>query len=235
MTTRSEAESVSRILYVYGTKGGVGKSTMAVNLAYALAATGARVGLLDLDLSGPNVSRLVGGLGGSNPTMVGRRIRPGRFRGVDVSSIGFFVEPVDSVLLTGQYLLGALQQLYFHDAWDDYDHVVVDLPPGFEELHRQVFLRRPGDVVLVSTPHPLSTLDLARGRRLLAELGVRPVGMIENMSHLRCEHCGEVSHLFAGGSRDGHPTRSCLAAAPTSSPHGTESCATLASPHPLPL
>lgn len=188
--------SAQQIVFMYGTKGGVGKSTVSVNTAYALQQSGARVGLIDLDLSGPNVPHLISGLEGAAPTMRGFRIEPGTYAGVRVSSLGFFVPPRDVGYLTGRYLEGALQQLLFHDAWDDCDYLVVDLPPGFQELHRQTFTRLQGAMVLITTPHLLSTQDLARGRQLLEHIGVPALGVVENMSHVVCEHCGRDSRLF---------------------------------------
>lgn len=193
---------MSHYTLIYGTKGGVGKSTIAVNTAYAMSASGARVGLLDLDLSGPNVQSLVDGLDGQPPTMAGFRVRPGSFGGVGVSGLGFFVQPHEASLLTGKYLVGALEQLVFHDGWDDYDHVVVDLPAGFDELHRQVFTRLPARVVLVTTSHRLSAQDLSRGRKLLRDLGVPVAGVIENMGEITCGHCGGSSRLFPAEGHD---------------------------------
>ncbi|GHE07310.1 P-loop NTPase [Streptomyces alanosinicus] len=188
---------MTRFTAVYGTKGGVGKSTIAVNTAYALNESGASVGLVDLDLSGPNVQNLVAGLAGRPPTMVDFRVRPGRYGGVDVAGLGFFVRPHEAGLLSGKYLEGALTQMLFHDAWQAYDHVIVDMPPGFDELHRQVFTRLPMRIALVTTPHVLSTQDLARGRRLLEQLSLPVLGYVENMSHFCCEFCGRPSRLFA--------------------------------------
>lgn len=194
--TRGIGATVSKFVFIYGTKGGVGKSTISVNTAYAMHAAGARAGLVDLDVSGPNVPNLVTGLPGSPPTMSSFRVQPGNYGGVDVSSLGFFVQPHEAPYLTGRYLEGAVEQLLFHDAWNGHDYVVVDLPPGFSELHRQVFSRLKGNVVLVTTPHVLSTQDLSRGKRLLGQISANIYGLVENMSHLECEHCGERSHLF---------------------------------------
>jgi ATP-binding protein involved in chromosome partitioning len=201
---------------MYGTKGGVGKSTIAVNTAYALSASGASVGLVDLDLAGPNVSNLVGGLDGTPPTMAGFRVQPGSYGGVGVSSLGFFVAPEEAGLLTGKYLEGALEQILFHSAWDAYRYVIVDLPPGFGELHRQILTRLPARVVLITTPHVLSTQDLARGRRLIEQIGVEICGVVENMSHIACEHCGRSSRLFVSADRDGLDGLPLLARVPFS-------------------
>lgn len=192
---------MSRYTAIYGTKGGVGKSTIAVNTAYALCALGAKVGLLDLDLYGPNVHNLVSGIDGKPPTMAGFRVVPGSYAGVDIAGLGFFVRPHEAGLLTGKYLEGALEQLVFHDAWDSYDHVVLDLPPGFTDLHRLVFTRLSVRVALVTTPHVLSTQDLARGVRLLEQIHTPTHGLIENMSHISCEHCGLPSRLFTSSNR----------------------------------
>ena len=205
---------MNRYIFMYGTKGGVGKSTIAVNIAYAMSAAGAKVGLLDLDLSGPNVQNLINGLAGQPPTMAGFRVQPGSFGGVGVSGLGFFVRPHEAGLLTGKYLEGALEQLLFHDGWDGYDHVIVDLPPGFGELHRQVFTRLPSRVVLITTPHFLSTQDLSRGRALLGQIGVGVSGVIENMSEITCEHCGHASRLFASAVRDDFDDLPVLAQVP---------------------
>lgn len=187
--------ALSRVVFVYGTKGGVGKSTIAVNLAYALHMRGRSVGLVDLDLSGPNVPDLISGIDGRLPTMDGFRIVPGSFGGVDVVSIGFFVEPHEAPFIAGKYLEGALEQILFTNHWDQ-DFVVIDLPPGFHELHRMVLTRLAGEVVLITTPHVLSHQDLGRGVRFLERLGTPICGLIENMSHVHCRLCGRDSPLF---------------------------------------
>ncbi len=191
-----------RVIFVYGTKGGVGKSTVSTNLAFAMGRLGARPGLVDLDVSGPNVPLLIAGLEGRAPRMVDFRLKPGVYGDVAVSSLGFFVEPQHAPYLTGRYLEGAVEQLVFHDGWDDCDVMVVDLPPGFSELHRMLFTRLPGEVVLVSTPHTLSTQDLGRGRALLAELGASVRGAVLSMTHMECGSCGARTDLFGDGGAD---------------------------------
>ncbi|GAB2329489.1 P-loop NTPase [Streptomyces griseoincarnatus] len=189
---------MTRFIPVYGTKGGVGKSTIATNLAYAMQATGARVALIDLDITGPSVPDLVAGLHGTPPTMHNFRVLPGVFAGVEVSSVGFFTPPHEAPFLAGRYLHGALEQLLFHQSWADRDYVFIDLPPGFDELHRQVYTRLTTQTVLVTTPHVLAQHDLARGVHLLTQLEAAICGVVENMSHVSCRHCGALSPLFQG-------------------------------------
>lgn len=191
----------ARYLFVYGNKGGVGKTTVAVNLAFAIAERGHDVGLLDLDLSGPNIPDLVSGLHGEPPTMRDFRVLPGEYGGVAMSSLGFFVAAEHAPYLAGRYLSGALDQLLPSEHWPSLDVVVVDMPPGFSDLHRRVFDELEGAVLAVSTPHLLARQDTSRGLELLAHLGVPVLGIVENLAHVVCAHCRSETPLlgFSGG------------------------------------
>ncbi|MDG4763006.1 P-loop NTPase [Solwaraspora sp. WMMD406] len=118
------------------------------------------------------------------------------FAGVEVSSVGFFTQPHEAPFLTGRYLAGALEQMLFYQPWDGRDYVVIDLPPGFGELHRLVFTRLRTEAILVTTPHVLSQRDLARGVRLLTQIESAVTGIVENMSQVTCMRCGNLSPLF---------------------------------------
>ncbi|MDY0058180.1 MAG: Mrp/NBP35 family ATP-binding protein [Myxococcota bacterium] len=193
---------VAKIVAVASGKGGVGKSTVAINLALALAARGLRVGLLDADLHGPSFPTLLG-LGAIQPRAREGRVEPIQIHGLAVMSIGFLLDPDQPVIWRGPMINGALKQLLQEVLWEDLDVLVVDLPPGTGDaqltLAQTVKLDQ---AVIVTTPSDLALADARRGLVMFRQLEVPVLGIIENMSHFLCPHCHGRSDVFgAGGGR----------------------------------
>ena len=192
---------VRHIIAVASGKGGVGKSTTAVNLALGLAASGWQVGLLDADIYGPSVPRLVGV--NRRPDAEGRTLQPIEAFGLKVMSIGFLVEEETAMIWRGPMVMGAIQQLLREVAWGDLDCLVVDMPPGTGDaqltLAQNVAL---AGAIIVSTPQDLALIDARRGIAMFAKVDVPVLGLIENMSYFLCPACGTRSDIFAhGGTR----------------------------------
>ena len=192
---------VRHIIAIASGKGGVGKSTTAVNIALGLHALGWRVGLLDADIYGPSVPRLVGV--NRRPQSEGRTLQPIEAYGLKVMSIGFLVEEEAAMIWRGPMVMGALQQLLREVAWGDLDCLVVDMPPGTGDaqltLAQNVAL---AGAVIVSTPQDLALIDARRGIAMFKKVDVPVLGLIENMSYFLCPSCGTRSDIFAhGGTR----------------------------------
>ncbi|MEC9434385.1 MAG: Mrp/NBP35 family ATP-binding protein [Pseudomonadota bacterium] len=193
---------VDRILAVASGKGGVGKSTLSANLAVALAAEGRRVGLLDADIHGPSQARMMGV--SERPKSDGETILPLHAHGVTVMSIGLMLPEDEAVIWRGPMLMGALQQMMNQVRWGDLDVLVVDLPPGTGDV--QLSLCQKAEVtgaVIVSTPQDVALLDAKKAVAMFRKLDAPIVGMVENMSHFVCPHCGGESHIFGhDGARE---------------------------------
>ncbi len=192
---------IARIIAVASGKGGVGKSTTAVNLALGLAGLGWRVGILDLDIYGPSLPRLLHIHG--QPEVVERRIQPLEAFGVKAMSIGFMLDEEEPVIWRGPMVMGAVQQMLRDVAWGELDCLVVDMPPGTGDaqltLAQNVAL---AGAVVVSTPQDLALIDARRGIAMFNKVNVPVLGVVENMSYFVCPHCGERSDIFAhGGAR----------------------------------
>ncbi len=196
---RAEVPGVRNVVAVSAGKGGVGKTTVAVNLAFALQRTGARVGLLDADIYGPNVPIMLGLT--ERPGSAGERIRPLDRSGLQVMSIGTIVDPDRPVIWRGPMLVNALRQFLFDVAWDELDYLVCDLPPGTGDVQLTLAQSIPlSGGVIVTTPQDVSLADVTKGIAMFRQLRVPVLGVIENMSGFRCPHCGEVTDVFG---RDG--------------------------------
>ncbi|RAI30802.1 Mrp/NBP35 family ATP-binding protein [Rhodoplanes serenus] len=194
---------VETIIAVASGKGGVGKSTTAVNLALGLAATGLRVGLLDADIYGPSVPRLLG-LKGRPQMGPGNKLMPMKGFGLEVMSIGFLVEEETPMIWRGPMVMSALTQMLREVDWGRLDVLVVDMPPGTGDaqltMAQQVPLK---GAVIVSTPQDLALIDARRGIAMFRRVDVPVLGIVENMSYFLCPKCGERSDLFGhGGARD---------------------------------
>lgn len=191
-------ESRTRIIAVGSGKGGVGKSTVAVNLAASLAARGHRVGLLDADIWGFSVPHMLGATG--RPTVVGDLIMPLEAHGLAVLSIGNFVPENDPVVWRGPMLHKALEQLLGDVHWDDRDYLVIDMPPGTGDVSISLsqFLPR-ADFVLVTTPHDTAERVALRAGRMMDKTGLRLVGIVENMANFVCDGCGHEHEFFGTG------------------------------------
>jgi len=190
---------IRNIIAVASGKGGVGKSTTAVNLAVALAQSGARTGLLDADIYGPSIPRMMG-LEGRKPGIEGKTILPLSNFGVTTISIGFMVPPEQAVVWRGPMVAGALTQLLNDVAWGELDYLVIDMPPGTGDA--QLTLSQTVPVtgsVIVTTPQDIALADARKGIAMFRKVNIPVLGMVENMSVFICPHCGGESHVFAEG------------------------------------
>jgi ATP-binding protein involved in chromosome partitioning len=195
---RQDIPGVRNTIAVSAGKGGVGKTTVAVNLAFALLRTGARVGLLDADIYGPNVPIMLGL--SERPSQIERRITPLQKGDLKVISIGSIIEPDRPVVWRGPMLAGALKQFLFDVEWGELDYLVCDLPPGTGDVQLTLAQSIPlTGAVIVTTPQDVSLADVGRGISMFEQLRVPVLGVIENMSGFVCPHCGEVTEVFGSG------------------------------------
>lgn len=189
---------VRQVIAVASGKGGVGKSTVAVNLALALSEAGARVGLLDADFYGPNVPQMLGSQGPAFGQRNG--LVPVPTRGLQVMSFAYLVEPGKPVIWRGPLLMGAIQQLLFDTQWDSLDYLVVDLPPGTGDVPLSlVQLVSVAGVVIVTTPQRVAVSDVVRSIEMFWATGTPVLGIVENMSYLECPDCGKRMNVFGRG------------------------------------
>jgi ATP-binding protein involved in chromosome partitioning len=195
-----DAPMIRNTIAVSSGKGGVGKSTVAVNLALALAETGARVGLLDADVYGPNVPMMIGARG--LPGMYGGRILPVLAHRVRVISIGFFVPAEDAAILRGPMLSSTIKQFLFDVEWGELDYLVLDMPPGTGDAQLTVSQAIPlSGALMVTTPQAVSRHDVRKGIQMFRQLNVPLLGIVENMSWLTCPHGDRVRLFGEGGGR----------------------------------
>jgi ATP-binding protein involved in chromosome partitioning len=195
------ADKVERTIIAVGSgKGGVGKSTVAANLAIALARSGRRVGLVDADIYGPSLPRIMGN--DDRPELNDKRIVPVDAYGVKMLSIGQLVEPGTALAWRGPMIASALGQLMEGD-WDDRELMIVDLPPGTGDIQMSLIQKwKPAGAVIVSTPQDLALIDATRAIDLFRKMDVPLLGLVENMSGYACPHCGEVSDPFGAGGAE---------------------------------
>ncbi|MDB5946329.1 MAG: minD 1 [Ramlibacter sp.] len=194
--------SVKNIVAVASGKGGVGKSTTAVNLALALAAEGAAVGLLDADIYGPSLPMMMG-IDGRPESADGKTMEPLENYGVQVMSIGFLVNQDEAMIWRGPMATQALEQLLRQTNWKDLDYLIVDLPPGTGDIQLTLSQRVPmTGAVIVTTPQDIALLDARKGIKMFEKVGVPILGIVENMAVHICSNCGHVEHIFGeGGGR----------------------------------
>jgi len=192
-----------RIIAVGSGKGGVGKSTLAANLAVALARGGRKVGLVDADIYGPSQARLLGTEGARAVAHQGKLVPVQSPCGVPVLSMAHLTTPGQAIAWRGPKIAGALIQLV-EAHWDQAEVLVIDLPPGTGDVHLTMLQRfKPAGAVIVSTPQDLALMDAARAAELFTKGGVPVIGVVENMAGYACPHCGEVSDPFgSGGAED---------------------------------
>jgi len=192
-------EGVKNIVAVASGKGGVGKSTVSANLAVALAQAGASVGLLDADITGPNIPLMMG-LEGTPKATGDNKIVPLERYGVKVISIAFFVPDGQPIVWRGPLVGGAIQQFLRDVAWGDLDYLVVDLPPGTSDAQLTLAQAVPiSGAVLVTTPQQVAVLDVQKALAMFARMSVPVIGLVENMSAFACPHCGEATEIFGRG------------------------------------
>ena len=195
--------NVKNIIAVASGKGGVGKSTTAVNLALALAAEGASVGLLDADIYGPSMPIMMG-ISGRPESLDGQNMEPLENYGVQVSSIGFLVDPDEAMIWRGPMASQALDQLLRQTNWKDLDYLIVDMPPGTGDIQLSLSQRVPlTGAVIVTTPQDIALADARKGVAMFEKVGVPILGLVENMAVHVCSNCGHVEHIFGaeGGKR----------------------------------
>jgi ATP-binding protein involved in chromosome partitioning len=191
--------NVRNVVAVASGKGGVGKSTVSVNLAVALARDGARVGLLDADITGPNIPLMLG-LEGQPGKSLDNKIVPLSRHGVKAISIQFFVPAGQPIIWRGPLVGGAITQFLRDVDWGDLDYLVVDLPPGTSDAQLTLAQAVPiSGAVLVTTPQEVSLLDVEKALAMFKRLTVPVLGLVENMTALACPHCGESIELFGRG------------------------------------
>ena len=193
---------VKYVLAVSSGKGGVGKSTVSVNLAVALALTGAKVGLLDADIYGPNIPMMMGVT--KPPEQKDGKIAPAESHGVKLISMGFFVPEDTAVVWRGPMVHTAIQQLFRDVLWGELDYLLIDLPPGTGDAQLTLTQLVPlTGAVTVTTPQEVALHDVRKGMMMFQKVNVPLLGIVENMSYFLCGHCGERTEIFSygGGER----------------------------------
>ncbi|WP_308922131.1 iron-sulfur cluster carrier protein ApbC [Janthinobacterium sp. J1-1] len=191
--------NVKNIIAVASGKGGVGKSTTAVNLALALAAEGASVGVLDADIYGPSQPMMLG-ISGQPKTLDGKSMEPMENHGLQVSSIGFMIDPDEPMVWRGPMVTQALQQLLDQTNWRDLDYLIVDMPPGTGDIQLTLSQKVPvTGAVIVTTPQDIALLDARKGLKMFEKVGIPILGVVENMSTHICSNCGHAEEIFGAG------------------------------------
>ncbi|MBI3223112.1 MAG: iron-sulfur cluster carrier protein ApbC [Nitrosomonadales bacterium] len=193
-------EGVKNIIAVASGKGGVGKSTTAVNLALALAAEGARVGVLDADIYGPSQPTMLG-ISGQPVSKDGKSMEPMTNHGLQSMSIGYMIAGDDAPMIwRGPMVTQALDQLLRQTRWDNLDYLVVDLPPGTGDIQLTLAQKVPvTGAVIVTTPQDIALLDARKGLKMFEKVGIKILGIVENMSTHICSKCGHEEHIFGAG------------------------------------
>lgn len=191
--------NVKNVIAVASGKGGVGKSTTSVNLALALAAEGATVGLLDADIYGPSQPQMLG-ISGRPDSADGKSIEPMRAHGIQAMSIGFLVDTDTPMVWRGPMVTGALEQLLRDTRWQDLDYLVIDLPPGTGDIQLTLAQKIPvTGAIIVTTPQDIALLDARKGLKMFEKVGIPILGIVENMSTHICSNCGHEEHIFGAG------------------------------------
>ena len=190
---------IKNIIAVASGKGGVGKSTTAVNLALALAAEGASVGMLDADIYGPSQPMMLG-IGGRPESKDGKHLEPMEGHGLQAISIGFLIDMDTPMVWRGPMVTQALEQLLKDTRWRDLDYLVVDLPPGTGDIQLTLAQKVPvTGAIIVTTPQDIALIDARKGLKMFEKVGIPILGVVENMSFHVCPSCGHESHIFGSG------------------------------------
>jgi len=191
--------NVKNIIAVSSGKGGVGKSTTAVNLALALAAEGANVGILDADIYGPSQPMMLG-VTGRPETIVENTLEPLRGHGLQVMSIGFLIDADNPMIWRGPMATSAMEQLLMQTNWQDLDYLVVDMPPGTGDIQLTLSQKVPvTGAIVVTTPQDIALLDAKKGLKMFEKVGIPILGIVENMSIYVCPNCNHQEHIFGQG------------------------------------
>ena len=191
---------VKNIIAVASGKGGVGKSTTAVNLALALSAEGARVGLLDADIYGPSQPQMLGIADSQPESADGKKLEPLEAHGIQAMSIGFLIDPETPMVWRGPMVTQALNQLLGDTNWKEVDYLVIDLPPGTGDIQLTLAQQVPvTGSVIVTTPQDIALLDARKGLKMFEKVGIPILGIVENMSIHICSNCGHEEHIFGSG------------------------------------
>lgn len=194
-----QLQAVKNIIAIASGKGGVGKSTTAVNLALALAAEGASAGVLDADIYGPSQPRMLG-LSGRPESRDGKLLEPMEHYGVQAMSIGFLIDEEQPMIWRGPMVTQALTQLLNETNWRSLDYLIIDLPPGTGDIQLTLAQKVPvTGAVIVTTPQDIALLDARRGLQMFRKVDVNVLGLIENMSMHVCSNCGHEEHIFGAG------------------------------------
>ena len=194
---------VRNVIAVSSGKGGVGKSTVAVNLALALAADGASVGLLDADIYGPSQPHMVGLVGERPTTSDGKSMAPMDALGLQVMSIGFLIDPDQPMVWRGPMVTSALNQLLNQTSWRDLDYLIVDMPPGTGDIQLTLSQQVPvSGAVVITTPQDIAAIDARKGLAMFRKVAIPVLGVIENMSTHVCTACGHEEAIFGAGGAD---------------------------------
>ncbi len=191
--------NVKNIIAVASGKGGVGKSTTAVNLALALHAEGARVGILDADIYGPSLPMMMG-INGRPESLDGSTMEPLENYGVQVSSIGFMIDPAEPMVWRGPMVTQALVQLLEQTNWRELDYLIIDMPPGTGDVQLTLSQKVPvTGAIIVTTPQDIALLDARKGLKMFEKVGIPILGIVENMSTHTCSSCGHTESIFGEG------------------------------------
>jgi ATP-binding protein involved in chromosome partitioning len=196
--TPKKYPNLGKIIAVSSGKGGVGKSTVAVNLAVSLAKSGSRVGLMDADIYGPNIPRMMGVTG--QPSVINEKIIPLEAYGLKLISLGTMIEPDQPAIWRGPIVMKIINQFLADVAWGQLDYLFVDMPPGTGDAQLSLVQATNVDgAIIVTTPQEVSVGDALRGVKMFQRVGVPVLGIVENMSWFECPHCGKPSALFGSG------------------------------------
>ena len=192
-------EGIKNVIAVASGKGGVGKSTTAVNLALALQQEGARVGVLDADIYGPSVPRMLG-IEGKPESTDGKSLEPMGGHGLQAMSIGFMIDEETPMIWRGPMVTQALEQLLRDTRWKSLDYLVIDLPPGTGDVQLTLAQKVPvSGAIIVTTPQDIALLDARKGLKMFEKVEVPVLGVVENMSIHICSECGHAEHIFGSG------------------------------------